>query len=55
MRRASRIARRSPIIATASEQACGPSPDLYDYAQTKAATMNFVKSLAKELAGQASA
>ena len=37
------------IIATASEQAYDPSPDLYDYAQTKAATMNFVKSLAKQL------
>ena len=40
----------SCIIATASEQAYDPSPDLYDYAQTKAATMNFVKSLAKQLA-----
>ncbi len=39
----------SVIIATASEQAYDPSPDLYDYAQTKAATMNFVKSLAKQL------
>jgi NAD(P)-dependent dehydrogenase (short-subunit alcohol dehydrogenase family) len=38
------------IIATASEQAYDPSPDLYDYAQTKAATMNFVKSLSKQLA-----
>jgi NAD(P)-dependent dehydrogenase (short-subunit alcohol dehydrogenase family) len=40
----------SCIIATASEQAYDPSPDLYDYAQTKAATINFVKSLAKQLA-----
>jgi NAD(P)-dependent dehydrogenase (short-subunit alcohol dehydrogenase family) len=40
----------SVIIATTSEQAYDPSPDLYDYAQTKAATMNFVKSLAKQLA-----
>jgi NAD(P)-dependent dehydrogenase (short-subunit alcohol dehydrogenase family) len=40
----------SAIIATASEQAYDPSADLYDYAQTKAATMNFVKSLAKQLA-----
>ena len=40
----------STIIATTSEQAYDPSPDLYDYAQTKAATMNFVKSLAKQLA-----
>jgi NAD(P)-dependent dehydrogenase (short-subunit alcohol dehydrogenase family) len=39
----------STIIATASEQAYDPSPDLYAYAQTKAATMNFVKSLAKML------
>jgi NAD(P)-dependent dehydrogenase (short-subunit alcohol dehydrogenase family) len=40
----------SAIIATTSEQAYDPSPDLYDYAQTKAATMNYVKSLAKQLA-----
>jgi NAD(P)-dependent dehydrogenase (short-subunit alcohol dehydrogenase family) len=40
----------SAIIATTSEQAYDPTPDLYDYAQTKAATMNFVKSLAKQLA-----
>jgi NAD(P)-dependent dehydrogenase (short-subunit alcohol dehydrogenase family) len=38
----------SCIIGTASEQAYDPSPDLYDYAQTKAATMNYVKSLAKQ-------
>ncbi len=37
------------IIATASEQAYDPSPELFAYAQTKAATMNFVKSLAKAL------
>ncbi len=37
------------IIATTSEQAYNPSADLYDYAQTKAATMNFIKSLAKQL------
>jgi NAD(P)-dependent dehydrogenase (short-subunit alcohol dehydrogenase family) len=37
------------ILATASEQADDPSGDLYDYAQTKAATSNFVKSLAKQL------
>jgi len=37
------------IIATASEQSYDPSPELYDYAQTKAATMNYVKSLAKQL------
>ena len=40
------------IIGTTSEQAYDPSPDLYDYAQTKAATMNYVKSLAKQLAGK---
>jgi NAD(P)-dependent dehydrogenase (short-subunit alcohol dehydrogenase family) len=39
----------SAIIATTSEQAYDPSADLYDYALTKAATMNFVKSLAKQL------
>nr|WP_242481947.1 SDR family oxidoreductase [Paracraurococcus ruber] len=38
------------IIGTTSEQAYDPSPELYDYAQTKAATMNYVKSLAKQLA-----
>src|SRR5271165_68374 len=37
------------IVATTSEQAYDLSPDLYDYAQTKAATMNYVKSLAKQL------
>jgi len=40
----------SAIIATSSEQAYSPTPDLYDYAQTKAATTNYVKSLAKALA-----
>lgn len=39
----------SCIIATTSEQAYAPSADLYDYAQTKAAIMNYVKSLAKQL------
>jgi NAD(P)-dependent dehydrogenase (short-subunit alcohol dehydrogenase family) len=42
----------SVIIGTTSEQAYDPSPDLYDYAQTKAATMNYVKSLAKQLASR---
>lgn len=42
----------SVIIATTSEQAYDPTPDLYDYAQTKAATMNFIKSLAKQLASR---
>jgi len=40
----------SCIIGTSSEQATDPSPDLYDYAQTKAATTNYVRSLAKQLA-----
>ena len=39
----------SAIIGTTSEQAYDPSADLYDYAQTKAATTNYVKSLAKQL------
>lgn len=42
----------SAIIATTSEQAYDPIPELYAYAQTKAATMNFVKSLAKMLGPQ---
>ncbi len=39
----------SAIIGTTSVQAYDPSADLYDYAQTKAATMNYIKSLAKML------
>lgn len=42
----------SAIIATSSEQAIDPSADLYDYAQTKAATTSYVKSLAKQLAAK---
>jgi NAD(P)-dependent dehydrogenase (short-subunit alcohol dehydrogenase family) len=42
----------SCIIGTSSEQATDPSPELYDYAQTKAATTNYVKSLAKQLASK---
>ncbi len=38
------------IIATTSEQATDPTADLYDYAMTKAATTNYVRSLAKQLA-----
>lgn len=37
------------IIATTSVQAYDPSADLHDYAQTKAANMSYVKSLAKQL------
>jgi NAD(P)-dependent dehydrogenase (short-subunit alcohol dehydrogenase family) len=40
----------SAIIGSTSEQATDPSEDLYDYAQTKAATTNYVRSLAKQLA-----
>jgi NAD(P)-dependent dehydrogenase (short-subunit alcohol dehydrogenase family) len=36
------------IIATTSVQAYDPSENLFDYALTKAATMNFIKSLAKQ-------
>lgn len=39
----------SVIIGTTSVQATDPSAELYDYAQTKAATTSFVKSLAKQL------
>ncbi len=40
----------SSIIATSSVQATDPSAELYDYAQTKAATTSYVKSLCKQLA-----
>ena len=40
------------IIATTSEQATDPTADLYDYAMTKAATTNYVRSLAKQLASK---
>jgi NAD(P)-dependent dehydrogenase (short-subunit alcohol dehydrogenase family) len=39
----------SAIIGTTWAQAYNPSADLYDYAQPKAATMNSVKSLTKQL------
>ncbi|WP_304611132.1 SDR family oxidoreductase [Microvirga sp. ACRRW] len=39
----------SAIIQTTSEQAYDPSENLIDYAMTKAAMMNFTKSLAKQL------
>ncbi|KPF72470.1 dehydrogenase [alpha proteobacterium AAP81b] len=42
----------SAIIITTSEQAYDPSMDLVDYAMTKAANMNFAKSLAKQLGPQ---
>jgi NAD(P)-dependent dehydrogenase (short-subunit alcohol dehydrogenase family) len=40
----------SSIIATASVQAYDPSPNLLDYAQTKAAIVAFTKALAKQVA-----
>ena len=40
----------SVIIGTTSVQATDPSEDLYDYAQTKAATTSYIRSLAKQLA-----
>ena len=40
----------SVIIGTTSEQATEPSPEIYDYAMTKAATTNYIRSLAKQLA-----
>jgi len=43
------LAPGSVIIGTTSVQAYDPSANLYDYAQTKAATMNYIKSLAKQL------
>jgi len=42
----------SAIIGSTSEQAYDPSAELYDYAQTKAATTSYVKSLAKQLASK---
>ena len=43
------LAAGSVIIATSSVQAYDPSENLFDYAQTKAANVAFVKSLAKQL------
>lgn len=40
----------SAIIQTTSEQATDPSEDLVDYAMTKAAMLNFTRSMAKQLA-----
>ena len=38
------------IVNTSSEQAGDPSADLVDYAMTRAAVLNFTKSMAKQLA-----
>ncbi|ACT93526.1 SDR family oxidoreductase [Dyadobacter fermentans] len=43
------LATGAVIIATSSVQAYDPSENLFDYAQTKAANVAFVKSLAKQL------
>ncbi|MBE9462165.1 SDR family oxidoreductase [Dyadobacter subterraneus] len=43
------LAAGSVIISTSSVQAYDPSENLFDYAQTKAANVAFVKSLAKQL------
>ena len=40
------------IIFTASVQAEDPSPNLFDYASTKAVNANFAKSLSKQFAGK---
>ena len=40
----------SVIVNTSSEQAGDPSEDLVDYALTRAAVLNFTKSMAKQLA-----
>jgi NAD(P)-dependent dehydrogenase (short-subunit alcohol dehydrogenase family) len=42
----------SAIIGTTSEQAMDPSPDIYHYAMTKAATTNYVRGLAKQFASK---
>ncbi|WP_255568005.1 SDR family oxidoreductase [Brevundimonas sp. PAMC22021] len=40
------------IVNTSSEQAGNPSEDLVDYAMTRAAVLNFTKSMAKQLASK---
>ncbi len=40
----------SVIVNTSSEQAGDPSPDIVDYALTRAAVLNFTKAMAKQLA-----
>ena len=42
----------SVIIGTTSEQAMDPSPDIFHYAMTKAATTNYIRGLAKQLASK---
>ena len=45
-----RVGAGAVIINTSSEQASDPSEDLVDYALTRAAVLNFTKSMAKQLA-----
>jgi len=45
-----RMGAGSVIVNTSSEQAGDPSKDLVDYAMTRAAVLNFTKSMAKQLA-----
>ncbi|MGN5373735.1 SDR family oxidoreductase [Sphingomonas hankookensis] len=40
------------IVNTSSEQASDPSPDIVDYALTRAAVLNFTKAMAKQLASR---
>lgn len=40
------------IVNTSSEQAGDPSPDIVDYALTRAAVLNFTKAMAKQLASK---
>ncbi|KQT33798.1 NAD(P)-dependent oxidoreductase [Sphingomonas sp. Leaf412] len=40
------------IVNTSSEQAGDPSPDIVDYALTRAAVLNFTKAMAKQLASR---
>ena len=40
------------IVNTSSEQAGNPSPDIVDYALTRAAVLNFTKSMAKQVASR---
>jgi NAD(P)-dependent dehydrogenase (short-subunit alcohol dehydrogenase family) len=45
-----RMSEGAVIVNTSSEQASDPSEDLVDYAMTRAAVLNFTKSMAKQLA-----
>lgn len=48
----SRMQAGGVIVNTSSEQAGDPSEDLVDYAMTRAAVLNFTKSMAKQLASK---